>query len=102
MSGLKTRLGVQGPLLFDGAMGTCFASRPGRAGERCELASLTCPEEISAIHRAYLDAGCQALKTNTFTAGADLAEGRETYRKLGAVREECRKSKRNPLPEEIP
>ena len=78
MSGLKTRLGVQGPLLFDGAMGTCFASRPGRAGERCELASLTCPEEISAIHRAYLDAGCQALKTNTFTAGADLAEGRET------------------------
>ncbi|MCI8818151.1 MAG: hypothetical protein HFG04_03245 [Oscillibacter sp.] len=34
--------------------------------------------------------------------GMTLAEGRETYRKLGAVREECRKSKRNPLPEEIP
>lgn len=34
--------------------------------------------------------------------GMTLAEGREAYRKLGAVREEFRKFKRNPLPEEIP
>ncbi len=78
MTDLHTRLRTQAPLLFDGGMGTYFASLPGRAGERCEAANLTCPEEISAIHRAYLDAGCQALKTNTFTAGLDLAEGRET------------------------
>ena len=31
------------PLLFDGAMGTLFAALPGRAGERCEEASLTHP-----------------------------------------------------------
>ena len=45
------------PLLFDGAMGTYFAALPGRADERCELANLAHPEEIAAIHRAYLDAG---------------------------------------------
>ncbi|MGN1002582.1 MAG: bifunctional homocysteine S-methyltransferase/methylenetetrahydrofolate reductase [Oscillospiraceae bacterium] len=63
------------PLLFDGAMGTCFAALPGRAEERCELANLNHPEEIAAIHRAYLDAGCRAVKTNTFSVGVDLAQG---------------------------
>ena len=74
---IRTHLREHGPLLFDGGMGTWFASLPGHAGERCELANLTCPEEITAIHRAYLAAGCRALKTNTFTAGLDLAAGQE-------------------------
>ena len=64
-------------LLFDGAMGTYFAAQPGRAGERCERANVTCPEEIKAIHRAYLEAGCRAIKTNTFSLGADLAAGED-------------------------
>lgn len=63
------------PLLFDGAMGTLFAALPGRAGERCEEASLTHPGEISAIHRAYLEAGAGAIKTNTFGLGTELAQG---------------------------
>ena len=49
------------PLLFDGGMGTYFASLPGRMDERCETASLTRPEEIAAIHRAYLEAGCRFI-----------------------------------------
>ena len=65
------------PLLFDGAMGTLFAALPGRAGERCEAASLTHPGEISAIHRAYLEAGARAIKTNTFGLGADWARGED-------------------------
>ena len=64
-------------LLFDGAMGTYFAAQPGRAGERCERANVTCPEDIKAIHRAYLEAGCRAIKTNTFSLGADLAAGED-------------------------
>ncbi|MDE6281109.1 MAG: bifunctional homocysteine S-methyltransferase/methylenetetrahydrofolate reductase [Oscillospiraceae bacterium] len=59
------------PLLFDGAMGTYFASRPGRAETRCELANLDRPEEITAIHRAYLEAGACAIRTNTFDVGTD-------------------------------
>ena len=65
------------PLLFDGAMGTVYAALPGRAQARCELASVEHPDEVLAIHRAYLHAGCRAIKTNTFSVGADLAEGRE-------------------------
>ena len=65
------------PLLFDGAMGTLFAALPGRAGERCEEASLTHPGEIFAIHRAYLEAGARAIKTNTFGLGTELAQGNE-------------------------
>lgn len=77
MTEIRAYLKENTPLLFDGAMGTCFASLPGRAGERCELANLTRPEEIAAIHRAYLDAGCRAVKTNTFTVGADIAQGQD-------------------------
>ncbi|MBD5098889.1 MAG: bifunctional homocysteine S-methyltransferase/methylenetetrahydrofolate reductase [Clostridiales bacterium] len=59
------------PLLFDGAMGTYFASRPGRAETRCEPANLDHPEEIMSIHRAYLEAGARAIRTNTFDVGMD-------------------------------
>ena len=53
-------------LLFDGGMGTCYAERNNTAADACEWASLTNPGEIEAIHRAYREAGCQALKTNTY------------------------------------
>ncbi len=74
---IRTHLAQGRPLLFDGAMGTCFAALPGRAAERCESANLDHPEEIASIHRAYLEAGCQAVKTNTFSLGVDLASGED-------------------------
>ena len=74
---IRTYLTQKKPLLFDGAMGTYYAARPGRAGARCELGNLDHPDEILNIHRAYLDSGCQAIRTNTFDLGTDLAEGRE-------------------------
>lgn len=54
-------------LLFDGAMGTYYASRH-REERACEWANLSRPGDIEAIHRAYLEAGCAAIKTNTFGA----------------------------------
>lgn len=74
---IRSYLFQGGPLLFDGAMGTCYAALPGRADRRCEQANLDSRSEILAIHRSYLDAGCKAIKTNTFSVGTDLAEGRE-------------------------
>ena len=62
MMDIRTYLSQGKPLLFDGAMGTYFAAHPGRAEERCERANLTRPEEILRIHRAYLQAGCRAIK----------------------------------------
>lgn len=54
-------------LLFDGAMGTYFAAQNG-SDALCEQANLENPEAVEAIHRAYLDAGARAVKTNTFGA----------------------------------
>ena len=62
------------PLLFDGAMGTFYAALPGRSAERCEAACLEHPEEVRAIHEAYLKAGCRAIKTNTFSLTPDEPE----------------------------
>ena len=75
MKDIRETLNTGRPLLFDGAMGTYFAQTYPE--ERCELASLTRPNAIRSIHRAYLEAGCQAIKTNTFTVSADLAQGRD-------------------------
>lgn len=55
-------------LLFDGAMGTYYAARNRAALRSCEEANLADPDEIEAIHRAYREAGCSAIKTNTFAA----------------------------------
>ena len=51
------------PLLFDGGMGTYYNAAPG---QECEQANRTDPEGILAVHQAYLDAGADAIKTNTF------------------------------------
>lgn len=74
---IRTYLKQGKPLLFDGAMGTYFAALPGRAGEPCERANLEHPEEIASIHSAYLEAGCRAIKTNTFAVGTELARNQE-------------------------
>lgn len=58
------KLLAQRPLLFDGGMGTYYKTKPG---QECEQANLTDPEGILAVHRAYLAAGADAIKTNTFS-----------------------------------
>jgi len=87
-SGLDIREALKSgyPLLFDGAMGTAYAALPGCADKRCEQANITEPEKISAIHKAYLEAGCKAVKTNTFSVGPDIAYGDiDTARELIAA-----------------
>ena len=51
------------PLLFDGGMGTYYKAKPG---QECEQANLLDPDGILTVHRAYLEAGADAIKTNTF------------------------------------
>ncbi|HXO84760.1 MAG TPA: homocysteine S-methyltransferase family protein, partial [Gemmatimonadales bacterium] len=70
-------------LVLDGAMGTMIQSyaldEPDFRGERLrahpkdlrgnnDLLTLTRPDIISEIHRAYLEAGADILETNTFNA----------------------------------
>lgn len=58
-------------LLFDGAMGTMLQrSSSLKAGELPELLCLTEPDAVTAVHRAYVEAGSMAVTTNTFGANA--------------------------------
>ena len=57
-------------------MGTFYAERNNTSADACEWASITNPGEIEAIHRAYLKAGCKAIKTNTYAVNRlRMAEG---------------------------
>lgn len=55
-------------LFFDGGMGTLLQERGLGPGEEPEPWNLTHPDVIRNIHRQYLDAGAEILKTNTFGA----------------------------------
>ena len=72
-------------LIFDGAMGTMiqrykldeaayrgsrFAKHPRDLKGAADVLSLTRPDIIEEIHRAYLDAGADIIETNTFNAQA--------------------------------
>jgi len=56
------------PLIFDGAMGTYYASVCENPLSKCELANIYDRNTILNIHKEYIDAGCMAIKTNTFGA----------------------------------
>lgn len=55
-------------LYLDGAMGTMLQKCGLLPGHNPEILCLTEPEKITAIHRAYLEAGAQVIYTNTFGA----------------------------------
>ena len=72
-------------LVFDGAMGTmlqaerldeagfrgaAFADHPQPLQGLHDVLSLTRPELVERVHRRYLDAGADALTTNTFNGSA--------------------------------
>lgn len=53
-------------VLLDGGMGTLLQKAGMQAGETPEEWNLTHPEEITAVHKAYFDAGSNVINTNTF------------------------------------
>lgn len=57
----------QGYYLFDGAFGTYYASIY-EDDAPCELANIHHPDRVKKIHQQYFEAGCHAIKTNTFSA----------------------------------
>ena len=67
------------PLLFDGGMGTYYKAAPG---QECEQANLLDPEGVLAVHGAYLEAGADAIKTNTFGLPRMAAAGNPLWEAL--------------------
>lgn len=55
-----------GLVFFDGGTGTMLQEAGLAPGELPECWNLTHPEVIQNLHRAYLAAGCNIIKTNTF------------------------------------
>lgn len=59
----------QKKLLFDGAFGTYYGGKYDTR-QLPELANLEYPERVKEIHREYLEAGAEILRTNTFAANS--------------------------------
>ena len=57
-------------LLFDGSMGTYYSTLYGAALP--EVAMFSHPERIVAIHREYIAAGANAIKTNSFASNSNI------------------------------
>jgi len=56
-------------LLMDGAFGTYYAGLYD-TGELPELANIKYPERVLRIHREYIEAGAQIIRTNTFAVNS--------------------------------
>jgi homocysteine S-methyltransferase len=55
-------------LVCDGAMGTMLYAKGVFVNKSFEALNLAQPDLVAAVHRAYVDAGCDVVETNTFGA----------------------------------
>ena len=60
------KLLADGPILFDGAMGTMLQDAGLTDGGAPELWNVEKPEVLKDIHQQYIDAGSRIIETNTF------------------------------------
>ena len=67
--GLRERLGKEW-LFCDGGTGTILQEMGLKGGELPETWNLTRPDDIKSVARAYFDAGCNIVNTNTFGANS--------------------------------
>ena len=63
-------------------MGTLLQERGLRAGETPEDWNIERPDDIAAIHRAYVEAGAQVIYTNTFGANRLKYHGRHSLEEV--------------------
>lgn len=77
-------------LIFDGAMGTMMqAAGLAKPGVVPDLLNITHPDDITAIHRQYVEAGAQVITANTFGANPRKLEGRATVAEVFAAATAC-------------
>ncbi len=61
-------------LIFDGSKGYMLQEEGLPAGASPEQFNVTHPEILLKIHKAYVDAGCDVIQTNTFTGNRVMLE----------------------------
>jgi methylenetetrahydrofolate dehydrogenase (NADP+)/methenyltetrahydrofolate cyclohydrolase len=69
-----------GAMLIDGAMGTELLAR-GVAAERIGAANHEHPDLVAEVHRAYVQAGAEALTTNTFSLNRSTVPDRDALQR---------------------
>ncbi len=57
-----------GPLVFDGAMGTQLYERGGAPNRSFDEMSVSSAEMVEAVHRDYLNVGVDVVQTNSYSA----------------------------------
>lgn len=70
MSALVERLARGPTLLLDGGLGTMLIARGLAVGEPPEVWNRTRPDDVAAAHRAYVEAGSDAVHANCFGGNA--------------------------------
>lgn len=83
----RERIG-EGILLLDGGMGTEIIARDAKTGSCNEELNISSPDVIFDIHKSYIDAGSDAILTNTFGANAHSLSHRELADKAFAINTE--------------
>ncbi len=79
-------------IFMDGGMGTMLQARGLQAGQAPDLWNITHPQEVEAVHRAYLEAGSQWISTNTFGTNAKkLAQTGESVSRVVTAAVACAK-----------
>lgn len=79
-------------ILFDGSMGNYFSKIFENPFYKCEQANVSHPEVIKNIHVEYLEAGANAIKTNTFCLeGLSTIEKREIIKAGYSIACDCAK-----------
>lgn len=69
MAGISLRERIeQGVFVLDGAMGTQLFARGVHVGACNDYLNIQSPDVVCEVHRAYLEAGSDAVLTNTFGA----------------------------------
>ena len=85
MSPLNALLSESTHVVFDGAMGTMLQAAGLDAGQASESWNLDRPDDVKAIHRAYLDAGAKVITTNTFGGSRPRLELQDLGDQVGAI-----------------
>ncbi len=75
----------EGPLVFDGAMGTMLYERGQLYTQNFDALCMTRDDLVRSVHLAYLAAGAQVLQTNTFGANRYRLEPHNLEGQLEAI-----------------
>lgn len=76
-------------LLMDGAMGTYYQQLQENNENIAELANLLEPDTVLKIHREYLEAGADVIRTNTFAVNSAVLPGISDNARMDLLRRGC-------------